>query len=129
MWLLGVLKKRQESYNPTLCFGLYHFDDASTMFSDQSPANRTLVGDGAIAWDVAKFGVKSVRFPDDIYDRAVCNSCYDVGNSDFTFELFFLFNFDHDLVQVQVFRGLRSEERRVGKECTSWCRSRWSPYH
>ena len=21
----------------------------------------------------------------------------------------------------------RSEERRVGKECTSWCRSRWSP--
>ena len=23
---------------------------------------------------------------------------------------------------------LRSEERRVGKECTSWCRSRWSPY-
>ena len=37
-----------------------------------------------------------------------------------------------------VFHGLRScsccvlprsEERRVGKECTSWCRSRWSPYH
>ena len=25
--------------------------------------------------------------------------------------------------------GVRSEERRVGKECTSWCRSRWSPYH
>ena len=25
--------------------------------------------------------------------------------------------------------GLRSEERRVGKGCTSWCRSRWSPYH
>ena len=25
--------------------------------------------------------------------------------------------------------SLRSEERRVGKECTSWCRSRWSPYH
>ena len=24
---------------------------------------------------------------------------------------------------------IRSEERRVGKECTSWCRSRWSPYH
>ena len=28
-----------------------------------------------------------------------------------------LFNFD------------RSEERRVGKECASMCRSRWSPYH
>ena len=23
----------------------------------------------------------------------------------------------------------RSEERRVGKECTEQCRSRWSPYH
>src|SRR3546814_15990358 len=25
--------------------------------------------------------------------------------------------------------GPRSEERRVGKECVSTCRSRWSPYH
>ena len=24
---------------------------------------------------------------------------------------------------------MRSEERRVGKECASMCRSRWSPYH
>ena len=26
-------------------------------------------------------------------------------------------------------RMVRSEERRVGKECSSPCRSRWSPYH
>src|SRR3546814_207770 len=26
-------------------------------------------------------------------------------------------------------RETRSEERRVGKECVSTCRSRWSPYH
>ena len=25
--------------------------------------------------------------------------------------------------------GARSEERRVGKECVTTCRSRWSPYH
>ena len=25
--------------------------------------------------------------------------------------------------------GYRSEERRVGKECSEPCRSRWSPYH
>src|SRR3546814_12473342 len=25
--------------------------------------------------------------------------------------------------------GIRSEERRVGKECVSTCSSRWSPYH
>ena len=32
-------------------------------------------------------------------------------------------------VSVPVAGTVRSEERRVGKECTSWCRSRWSPYH
>src|SRR3546814_5680564 len=29
----------------------------------------------------------------------------------------------------QRFRVWRSEERRVGNECVSTCRSRWSPYH
>src|SRR3546814_13617258 len=32
-----------------------------------------------------------------------------------------------DLRQAVVIE--RSEERRVGKECVSTCRSRWSPYH
>src|SRR3546814_7662515 len=27
------------------------------------------------------------------------------------------------------YSSFRSEERRVGKECVSTCRSRWSPYH
>src|SRR3546814_6640905 len=30
---------------------------------------------------------------------------------------------------VKVVKTYRSEERRVGKECVSTCRSRWSPYH
>src|SRR3546814_7153053 len=30
---------------------------------------------------------------------------------------------------AQPYRNHRSEERRVGKECVSTCRSRWSPYH
>src|SRR3546814_11788293 len=29
----------------------------------------------------------------------------------------------------EVSRGIRSDERRVGKECVSTCRSRWTPYH
>src|SRR3546814_15322516 len=33
-----------------------------------------------------------------------------------------------DRLQQQL-RKARSEERRVGKECVSTCRSRWSPYH
>src|SRR3546814_12885909 len=32
-------------------------------------------------------------------------------------------------VAVQVEKSPRSEERRVGKECVSPCRSRWSPYN
>src|SRR3546814_5883595 len=30
---------------------------------------------------------------------------------------------------IPVLASLRSEERRVGKECVSTCRSRWSPCH
>ena len=31
--------------------------------------------------------------------------------------------------RLQLTDGVRSEERRVGKECSAVCRSRWSPYH
>src|SRR3546814_6601537 len=34
----------------------------------------------------------------------------------------------HAVFPVTVLQS-RSEERRVGKECVSTCRSRWSPYH
>src|SRR3546814_20764667 len=34
-----------------------------------------------------------------------------------------------DLQIELAWRRLSSEERRVGKECVSTCRSRWSPYH
>src|SRR3546814_4398678 len=34
----------------------------------------------------------------------------------------------HRLVPIMA-SASRSEERRVGKECVSTCRSRWSPYH
>src|SRR3546814_16057232 len=35
----------------------------------------------------------------------------------------------HGLASEAVAAQARSEERRVGKECVSTCRSRWSPYH
>src|SRR3546814_11865315 len=37
----------------------------------------------------------------------------------------------HDVhgFDMHQFSFLRSEERSVGKECVSTCRSRWSPYH
>ena len=33
------------------------------------------------------------------------------------------------IILKQIRENKRSEERRVGKECVSTCRSRWSPYH
>ena len=30
---------------------------------------------------------------------------------------------------TEQYASARSEERRVGKECSLTCRSRWSPYH
>ena len=40
--------------------------------------------------------------------------------------------FLNKLIELELFPMtwiVRSEERRVGKECHSRCRSRWSPYH
>src|SRR3546814_17534406 len=34
-----------------------------------------------------------------------------------------------DEAKLQALDAVRSEERRVGKECVSTCRSRWSPYN
>src|SRR3546814_2144533 len=34
-----------------------------------------------------------------------------------------------DPFMIGIWEIARSEERRVGKECVSTCRSRWSPYH
>src|SRR3546814_21072710 len=31
--------------------------------------------------------------------------------------------------RAEMKQSMRSEERRVGKECVRTCRSRWSPYH
>src|SRR3546814_20899511 len=39
-----------------------------------------------------------------------------------------IFFSDHDITGMRP-ELIRSEERRVGKECVSPCRSRWSPYH
>src|SRR3546814_21190424 len=36
---------------------------------------------------------------------------------------------DDNLLLIGAATGYRSEERRVGKECVSTCRSRRSPYH
>src|SRR3546814_17062573 len=44
--------------------------------------------------------------------------------------IFFEWCCDEDEISLSPMRRVkRSEERRVGKECVSTCRSRWWPYH
>src|SRR3546814_15829962 len=40
-----------------------------------------------------------------------------------------IFEIASDMDRLRGIFALRSEERRVGKECVRTCRSRWSPYH
>ena len=59
---------------------------------------------------------KDINSAIDEFDDKFKNDMRVIGESVLTF----------DKLKKGIFR---SEERRVGKECTSWCRSRWSPYH
>src|SRR3546814_12329201 len=57
------------------------------------------------------------------------------GHSDFApqtsldLELYAYLHNEIDVVSWEHVVSGRSEERSVGKECVSTCRSRWSPYH
>src|SRR3546814_19874718 len=78
-----------------------------------------------------------LRLPDEAQRDQVTLA---VGNADLALHGLFRFvghpRADHDRARQQqqsvigdADAGARSEERRVGKECVSTCRSRWSPYH
>src|SRR3546814_6771482 len=67
------------------------------------------------------YGLAALGGVDDVGDLAVLDQVDDVRTA-----------FGH-LVDMRALQAVlaqpRSEERRVGKECVSTCRSRWSPYH
>src|SRR3546814_8082446 len=77
------------------------------------------------------------------YEMRISDWSSDVCSSDLLDELqenkeFIQLVSDHDIhTMIKAIRNVmgvakirkRSEERRVGKECVSTCRSRWSPYH
>src|SRR3546814_11432870 len=84
----------------------------------------------------------------DLFDRAniTVNEAIEISNESWfklaAFEAFIggplklssvrdLLEFIHSALMYHGYENIfgRSEERRVGKECVSTCRSRWSPYH
>src|SRR3546814_361818 len=67
-----------------------------------------------------RYLISKVSFPDDSSDIAL-NIRADSA------ETLLKVGEPYDLNTIKAERG--SEERRVGKECVSTCKSRWSPYH
>src|SRR3546814_2103855 len=71
------------------------------------------------------------------YEMRISDWSSDVCSSDLRRQTQPSVAYEHRLLQFLHEQGwpvapaivVRSEERRVGKECVSTCRSRWSPYH
>src|SRR3546814_4272518 len=67
------------------------------------------------------------------YEMRISDWSSDVCSSDLQppagFELALGMHYNTAFPGHQIAMPPRSEERRVGKECVSTCRSRWSPYH
>src|SRR3546814_8479267 len=73
------------------------------------------------------------------YEMRISDWSSDVCSSDLCLASWLTFNLGHALAALPPQKRalhdylagtrVRSDERRVGKECVSTCRSRWSPYH
>ena len=59
----------------------------------------------------------------------VLGADFKVGHYEGSPKVLILIVMDGVLGVLKGFNNKRSEERRVGKECSSLCRSRWSPYN
>src|SRR3546814_1420613 len=84
--------------------------NAKALIAAQRPAAEKLVADGVFGATPCADKRSAVLAAADVFDA--------LG--------------DKDAKQALLMRAIadaRSEERRVGKECVSPCRSRWSPYH
>ena len=93
-----------------------------------STADRSITrrgtGDSA-TYTVAGAGTPAGGLAENLSSLYVAAPLASVGYGDFAYDG----TAEHDGEQLLRFVATRSEERRVGKECTLRCRSRWSPYH
>src|SRR3546814_18672549 len=119
---------------PTLC--------SSDLWLDRQPTEPTPAGTNGRETDCNRERSAARRRP-----KARSETLVSAGSSRGTvFEWYdsYLYGLLASAISVHFFAGVnettgfilalmafaaRSEERRVGKECVSTCRSRWSPYH
>src|SRR3546814_19449973 len=94
--------------------GLYEYDAVSRLRDSQ-------LGDEKVR-DIGNYIVKGVLWQAFESDEPVVVLIDEIDKADI--------EFPNDLLrELDRMEFHRSEERRVGKECVSTCRSRWSSYH
>src|SRR3546814_13888048 len=100
--------ERLEHHDPRVRVDSRHAHAIAAIGGDDPGGNR------AVAVMVPRLVVVSQKIPaDDVVDIAVAVVVDAVARR---------------LARILPDFGTRSEERRVGKECVSSCRSRWGPY-
>src|SRR3546814_15211776 len=88
-----------------------------------------LAGNGAVVFrDGAIKGINIAALVRNISTAALDQSFDEAATTDFA-ELSGTFTIDKGIVTNDDLSLVRSEERRVGKECVSTCRFRWSQYN
>src|SRR3546814_10967925 len=93
---------------------------------------KPLLGREAVAKFFVKLGSNKMLFPTFSYTQILSQPAIIIKLEGKVISIVILSLHDHKIAQIfSVINPdkLRSEERRVGKECVSTCRSRWSPYH
>src|SRR3546814_11266077 len=91
-------------------------------------SNQAFVSNLALLWQKRKvIGECSDREQDDCDDPAWLERINQTG-APCPANMWWGYRDSEDEERDEAYYG-RSEERRVGKECVSTCRSRWSPYH
>src|SRR3546814_18815986 len=90
-----------------------------------------------VGWKHALIAVDESVPPDPAFEAAVTDALTGereamaevVGRTDVALHRYAMLSSPMDDLLLEAIAEMRSEERRVGKECVSTCRSRWSPYH
>src|SRR3546814_16135638 len=98
--------------------------DLAEWLEEETLETAVAVGDreGILAW------IERIAIDEPSHDnrRMMCEFVATVGCNPIIAEI----NRKSDVrLRTSLGAAMRSEESRVGKECVSTCRSRWSPYH
>ena len=94
MWPLGILKRKNQVFDPNLTLALLHFDGAnnSTVFTDSSPFNQTVsvvTGTPKISTAMSKFGGSSLYLDGSSSIKIPNNANLNLGTGVFTIEFWF----------------------------------------